>query len=73
LLILPGLILLALAAVPVAALALRRAPAAAPAWALLPALLFALLWLTPEGASFRWPSLPSLGSSGLSGSTASRG
>ncbi len=60
-LILPGLILLALAAVPVAALALRRAPAAAPAWALLPALLFALLWMTPEGATFRWPWLPSLG------------
>ncbi len=52
---------LALLAVPVVAFGVRARPALAPAVALLPALLFALLVALPEGASVAWPWLPSLG------------
>ncbi len=58
---LPGLILLAFASVPLAAVVLRRVPSAAPALAILPAALFVLLLLIPDGATFRWAWLPSLG------------
>ncbi len=59
--LLPGLILLALVSVPLTAIALRRAPGAAPALAMLPALLFVMLLMMPDGAAFRWAWLPSLG------------
>lgn len=58
---LPALPLLAIAAVPLIALGLRRIPGAAPAVALLPAALFLTAWLVPEGTTFRLTWLPSLG------------
>jgi multicomponent Na+:H+ antiporter subunit A len=58
---LPTLPLFALAAVPLVGIGLRRAPAAAPAVALLPLALFLLVLVVPEGSTFRIPWLPALG------------
>jgi len=56
-----ALVLLPLLAVPAAGMLLRRRPALAPAFALLPAGLFVLLVATPPGTAGSLPWIPSLG------------
>jgi len=59
---LPGLLLIApLLAIPLAALLLRGRPALAAGFALLPAVLFALVLATPAGPPESLPWIPSLG------------